>query len=352
MTAIVRRKKGIGGLLNRWPAWIGSAAMIWSLIYGGLHLYWLLGGNGYPFKHGSMGIFSALITYIPQLPAGAIFVMICIAGVFVGVVMHGEPTRILPRWLILGYAWGFAIALILLIPDISLIMSMAYAFLFKFTFTGQMLFQLYCILGAFLWTFAGLGYRRKSLRACMHCGRSEGGNHRLMNRLGRIATVIAALAPVPYAVSRFAWALNIPLGVDSSFVRDFPRMNPMAYVTEWVFGSLCIGGGLLTLGLIKKWGEVFPRWFPFVGGKRVPISLAVIPSLFVAVPVTAAGVVFSFAYLGILFNFIPLDGFPLNAVQGGIGPMILWVPWGVALGVAAVTYYYRRRGACGYCNRP
>lgn len=351
MTAIVQREKGTGGFLNRWPAWIGSAAIIWSLIYGGLQLYWLLGGEGYPYKQGNMGIFSALVTYIPQQTASLISMMICFVSILVGIAMHNVRIGILPRWLIQSYAWGFAIALILFIPDISLIMSMAYAFLFKFTFTGQMFYQLVCILGACLWAFAGLGYRRKSLHACMHCGRKESGNHRLLNRVGRITAVIAAVAPVPYAISRFAWALHIPMGVDPSFVRDFPRMNPMAYVTEWVFGSLCIGGGLLTLGLIQKWGEVFPRWFPFVGGKRVPISLAVIPALFVAVPVTAAGVVFSFAYLGIRFNFIPLDGFPLNAVQGGIGPMISWVPWGVALAIAAVTYYYRRRGGCGFCNR-
>jgi hypothetical protein len=42
--------------------------------------------------------------------------------------------------------------------------------------------------------------------------------------------------------------------------------------------TLAVGGAILTLGLIQRWGEVFPRWIPFVGGKRVPISLAVVPA--------------------------------------------------------------------------
>jgi hypothetical protein len=27
----------------------------------------------------------------------------------------------------------------------------------------------------------------------------------------------------------------------------------------------------LTLGLVRPWGEVFPRWLPFVGGQAVPV---------------------------------------------------------------------------------
>ncbi|MEJ9233415.1 hypothetical protein LAV79_29475 [Peribacillus butanolivorans] len=35
--------------LSRWPQWTGYAAALWSLIYGLLGLYWLLGGNGFPY---------------------------------------------------------------------------------------------------------------------------------------------------------------------------------------------------------------------------------------------------------------------------------------------------------------
>ena len=51
-------------------------------------------------------------------------------------------------------------------------------------------------------------------------------------------------------------------------------------------------GAILTLELVLRWGEVFPRWIPFLGGKRVPISLAVVPASLVAVLVTRAGLMF------------------------------------------------------------
>ncbi|MDQ0859632.1 hypothetical protein [Bacillus sp. V2I10] len=35
--------------LSRWPQWTRYAAALWSLLYGLLVLYWLLGGYGFPF---------------------------------------------------------------------------------------------------------------------------------------------------------------------------------------------------------------------------------------------------------------------------------------------------------------
>lgn len=46
---------------------------------------------------------------------------------------------------------------------------------------------------------------------------------------------------------------------------------------------------MLTLGLIQRWGEVFPRWMIGLRGRRVPPMLAVIPAALVAVLVTSAG---------------------------------------------------------------
>lgn len=156
--------------------------------------------------------------------------------------------------------------------------------------------------------------------------------------------------PIPYTCSRFAWALGIPLGVSRELIEEMSTINPMATLTEWVFGGICIGGGILTLGLIQKWGEVFPRWFPIVGGKRVPIMLAVIPASVVAIAVTAAGFVFTFSFIAIQFQMIQVDEMTLRNIWGTIGPMLLWAPWGAALGLAAVAYYYRRRGRCENCG--
>lgn len=345
------RNKEAKTKLNRWPSWIGYAAMLWSTLYGVLHLYWLLGGAGYPFKNEGMGLFAAMVTHFPEQIGGIVFVTLCLMGIGVGLVMQRPQYTAFSRRFAIAYSWGFSLALLLFIPDTRLIAAMAYAFLFKFDFNWEMLNQIICLIGALFWMMTAVVYQRKTRHACEYCGRTDDGETSLLIRWGRWLTMIAVLAPIPYAFIRFSWALDIPLGVDPQFLRDFSTANPMARLTEWVFGSVCIIGGLLTLGLIQKWGEVFPRWFPFIGGKRVPIMLAVIPASIVAIAVTAAGFVFTFGIIATALHPQSMDNILLSQGWGAMGPMIFWVPWGVALGLAAIAYYYRRRGRCSRCGR-
>ncbi|MEH7355154.1 hypothetical protein V7150_16475 [Neobacillus drentensis] len=337
--------------VKRWHSWIGYMAAVWSLLYGAMHLYWLIRGEGYPFKNEGVGMFSAIITYLPAQMGGIILVIFCLIGFVIGIAMQRSRERVLPGWLVLIFAWVFAAVLLLFIPDASLIAVMAYAFLIKFAFNWLMFNQIICIIGALLWIFTAIVYYRRIRNACEYCGRTEDRQPSLLVHWSRWITIIAALAPLPYALTRFAWALNIPLGVDARFLQDFSNVNPMANITEWVFGTVCIGGGLLTLGLIQKWGEVFPRWLPFIGGKRVPILLAVIPASIVAIAVTAAGFVSTFTFFTVKFNLMPADDILLSSIGGTVGPMLFWVPWGITLGLAAIAYYYRRRGRCLHCGR-
>ncbi|MBS4214032.1 hypothetical protein [Neobacillus rhizophilus] len=336
---------------NRWPSWIGYTAMLWSALYGALHLYWLLGGAGYPFKNEGMGLFAAMVTNLPVQIGGIVFVTLCLMGIGIGLVMQKPHYRAFSRRFAIAYSWGFSVALLLFIPDTRLIAAMAYAFLFKFDFNWEMLNQIICIIGALFWMMAAVVYQRKTRHAREYCGRTDDGETSLLIRWGRWMTMIAVLAPIPYALIRFSWALDIPLGIDPQFLKDFSTANPMARLTEWVFGSVCIIGSLLTLGLIQKWGEVFPRWFPFIGGKRVPIMLAVIPASIVAIAVTAAGFVFTFGIIATALHLGPMDNILHSQGWGAMGPMIFWVPWGVALGLAAIAYYYRRRSRCSRCGR-
>lgn len=334
-----------------WHSRIGYAALFWSVLYGIMNLYWFQGGKGYPFiQESGTGIFSALFTYLPIQAGSSVFCVLCILGVFISLAMTRRWERIVPYWFIIIFSWAFAVFLLLFIPDFRLIAAIAYAFLFKFAFSWQMLNQIICIIGAILWIFAAVFYQRKVRNACRYCGRNENAHPSVLIRWGNWFTIIAALAPLPYAVTRFAWALGVPLGVEPQFLEESVKVNPMATVTEWVFGGLCIGGGLLTIGLIQKWGEVFPRWVPIIGGKRVPVLLAVIPAFIVAIALTAAGFIFTFGFFAIKLQIVPAEGIVLSEIAGTIGPMLSWMPWGAALGLAAISYYYRRRGKCGYCN--
>ena len=101
-----------------------------------------------------------------------------------------------------------------------------------------------------------------------------------------------------------------------------------------MIGLGAVGGIVLTTGLVCRWGEVLPRWLPCVGGRRVPIRLAVIPGLVVAfAAVTAAP--------GEIVRLLELDA--AAALQGlALMPLPIWAP---ALTIAVIAYGLRRRAA-------
>ena len=101
-------------------------------------------------------------------------------------------------------------------------------------------------------------------------------------------------------------------------------------------------GALLTLGLVQRWGEVFPGWLPVVGDKQVPPALAIVPATLVAILVTTPGLMFVrltlLGEIGELFTFVGDEDW------AALAPELLWPLWGVALALATQAYYYRRRG--------
>ncbi|MEV0148918.1 MULTISPECIES: hypothetical protein [unclassified Nonomuraea] len=101
------------------------------------------------------------------------------------------------------------------------------------------------------------------------------------------------------------------------------------------------------VGLVAAWGERFPRWIPWLRGRRVPTPAAVIPATLGAVILTVlwtAAFVTEFAGVTLRGEPIPAD-FPTQA--GGWEaavfylcylPLLLWGPL-----LATVTYAYHRR---------
>jgi hypothetical protein len=91
-----------------------------------------------------------------------------------------------------------------------------------------------------------------------------------------------------------------------------------------------------------------------LAGRRVPITLAVVPATIVSVLALVGGI-------GIWSG---LNQMVANMVAGGaeglgligeiifqVGPTLLFPVWGLALAVATLGYYYRRRGPCSVCGR-
>ena len=148
---------------------------------------------------------------------------------------------------------------------------------------------------------------------------------------------VACLAPLPYEITRIAWYLGYPLGITDAFLTMMQNTPGMLEVGLGAAAASMVGG-VLTHGLVRRWGEIYPGWIWFKAGRRVPPALAVVPASIVSIVLIPAG-------LMNLRSDITRDSWALNA------PSILCLVWGVALGAATIFYHLRRRGVCRRCGR-
>jgi hypothetical protein len=216
--------------------------------------------------------------------------------------------------------------------------------------------QLLCLIGGFLWLAATVSYGRRSGDACLHCGRRDGpegwqGPNQAAG-WGRIAVYVSIVAPFFYALTRFAWALGFPLGMSAEHLRRGQERG--IWISGLFLATFGLVGVVLTLGLVQRWGEVFPRWMIGLAGRRVPIALAVVPASLVSVLLVVGGIVI-WSELGQMVARLVADGAKgMEVIEGiafQVGPTLLFPVWGAALAVAALGYCYRRRGPCGVCGR-
>jgi hypothetical protein len=231
-----------------------------------------------------------------------------------------------------------ALVLLLIVPDVRVLQNLAYSFSLHFDLVDwPVLNQALCVLGGLLVACTAIVALRRP--PCAECRRPEAvaGERTRWTRIGRWAVVVAIVSQLPYAVQRAAWNLGFPLGVSQQFVDDLANdivekgLHP---IMMWMLVIPDVFGALLTLGLVMRWGERVPAWVPFLGDRRVPISLAVVPATVVSVAVTVAGLA--------LYRFVWEDG----GVEGSAAPALLWLPWGLALATATFAYVMRRRRTC------
>lgn len=106
------------------------------------------------------------------------------------------------------------------------------------------------------------------------------------------------------------------------------------------------------IGLIARWGEVFPRWIPGLGGRRVPVLAAIIPATFGAVALTLLWTWATvMAMLGRTLQGESASGYPFAEYDWQfVIASVAYVPliaWGPLLAAVTVAYYRRRRPASG-----
>ncbi|MFG3494292.1 hypothetical protein [Streptomyces sp. NPDC047928] len=146
-----------------------------------------------------------------------------------------------------------------------------------------------------------------------------------------LAAHTVPLAALPSGLWRIALAFGAPVGgepVDAGYA------VALSVIAE------CLA--LLTLGLVRDWGQVVPRWVPLLGGRPVRPLAAVVPALLGAVGLTAlCGWSFLAVYAGLgdLSVGTPLQDLLFHVCYA---PLLAWPP---LLAAVTLAYWRRRRPA-------
>jgi hypothetical protein len=324
----------------------GYLTVAWAGIYAVVCLIWTMRGSGYPAGTGDGFYSHSLLRAVPASTLALITTVLAAGVAVLAFAMSGRhPVRLggVPRKAVLILGWLVVALLLFGVPDVRLLTLAGYApmlilgapfGLFKDkvdydrVFNLPLAHQLWCVLGGVLLALTLLAWQRYTRNACVACG---GSGDRIVV-WGRRAAYVAAAIPVLYALTRFAWLAGIPLGLTTESMTELRESGAV-----WAgagLGAFAVVGAILTLGLVQPWGE---RMF----GRRVPVNLAVVPAVLVAIIVMQASIsLFTSA------SSADLMGAGLMTLL----PMALWPLWSVALLVAAIGYQRRRRGPCAQCQ--
>lgn len=146
------------------------------------------------------------------------------------------------------------------------------------------------------------------------------------------AARLAALTPVPSSLWRLPLMFGAAMGMDAEFMGDMmshPLWERLGYLV--CLGVVSDGLALLTFVLVRPWGEVFPRWAPVIGGRRVPVSLVAVPALVGGVAATLMTWATALRWSGKMHGWSPWA----YLMTAAYAPLLLWGPL-----VLTVTGYY------------
>lgn len=263
--------------MMRATRWVAGA---WALTFAALSLLGLLGRTPHPWQQDPAAPLSQLSPAQMSWVVGAL-AMLTLAALAAGAAGRTSSRVRSSGWVMV--AAGLVIAVV--VSDVRALAAIGY------------LPQVLLALGGF---GPGAGHLRWSLFtedavplahavggvamavagvAALHrAGRLDGRggiDWRGWARWTRPAVLVAALVPLAYAATRLAWALGLPLGISDQTLEE---LGEGRYAGLGLALFACVGSWLTT-GLVSRWGEVFWSWLPRLGGRRVPVPLAVVPGL-------------------------------------------------------------------------
>ncbi|WP_434439266.1 hypothetical protein [Lentzea sp. E54] len=314
-----------------------------SFLYGLAGLFWAVTGRAYPFgvgdplmvEAGSDAIHANLLGLSTPEAAGPVIAVLGMFGGVVALLMARGVGRGSWRYALMVPACSYAVGLMFVIQDYRPLTIVAYTPILAVSKTffdfpanagwGELIQWPGANLTLLL--LAGIGWALTALRYGLRGGEPD------LVRFGKPAVVVAVVVPLVYCATRWAWALGWSVGLEEEMYRE--GVENGLWLAGAALASLGAGGALLTVGLVRPWGERFPRWMIGLAGKRVPINLAVVPATIVAILVTSAGVM----YIRLAFGTGVEGKWVTNM------PETLWPLWGLGLFVAALAYRQRRLAA-------
>jgi len=160
----------------------------------------------------------------------------------------------------------------------------------------------------------------------------------------RWAVRVAHLIPLLTLPSGL-WRLGLVFGSSMGTLDDYGRpMRLHGWEVPYIAG-LSVFSELVALtafGLVRPWGEVVPRWIPFIGGRRVATYAAVVPAVLGSLALIA---IWSYGFRD-LFTF---QGMSIRFASDGWAALMVscYLPlnlWGPLLLVLTWAYWRRRRG--------
>lgn len=157
------------------------------------------------------------------------------------------------------------------------------------------------------------------------------------------ATVLVVL---PSGLWRIAMGLQIPVGFTEKGLRE--EFAIPGWGVPYVFGLSLVAEALafLTLGLVRPWGESWPRWIPVLGGRPIPPLAAIVPAAAGSVALMLFTVTGAFGWSEAGATMAPGSWesslFHEVLMLVCYAPLLLWGPL-----LAAVTVHYARRRLSG-----
>lgn len=319
---------------QRWPCWVAWATMLWAVLYAGFGLACALSGTA--LLHQRSGSWASG-------PGWAVMAVGVLVALLSGaVVRYGLRPGL--RVLVWGACALAGITAFSLLMDVIVLML------------GQGVDQ-----GASTANKALAAVGAVLLAATARSDRLPGGTAvrapSAAPRLVQRAAWAGTLAFVPYTAMKLVWASGGTFaGITGEEMLEVSERNGASgiFLTLESWGLdpsalLAALGIFLLWGLVRPWGQVFPRWTLILRGRRVPRWLPLAPALLGAATLAPYGVVGA-GYLALATGgavTVRRGDFhtPGDALLVGWIGMVAFAVYGSALTIAARSYWLRTRPA-------